>query len=521
MEKMTPEKQFSCLLRARETCFWVCSSEERRVERAIATEAHNSGYQVRFWDCASGAIDIEGAEVKIEGPPNNPHSVFEAIRKREKKEVWILRDLPDWTRADFTIARGLKSLARDLMEDSKPDHLAAVVILTSDPEIPPTLRGVVVSLDWPLPTRQEIREIVKELLNASEREIKNGELEEVVDAAAGLTASDVENAVAYSIALRDGVDPAIVVQQKEQIIRREKVLTWFEPDPRGLDAIGGLELLKAWLLERRLALSEGARAFGLPSPKGVLLAGVPGCGKSLTARALATAWGIPLLRMDLGALRSKYVGESETNLRTALRVAEAVAPVVLWLDEIEKAIGGSGERLDGGVSSDAVGTILTWLQEHEGSVFVIATANDVSALPPEMTRKGRFDEIFFVDLPTASEAKAVLATTIEKFNRKPNDFNLGKLTAQMVGFSGSEIAETVPSGLFRAFAEGERKLKDADILAAAATTVPLSESAKTRIDALRNWAGSHARPASPPEETEKAKTTATGRGAALKVSQGG
>lgn len=575
---MTPEKRFRCLMRARNTLLWVVSEEERRAERAIGTVAAKAGYQVRFWDCATGASDLEDGAVEIPKPENNPKSVFAKIRERDCREIWVLRDLHHWLK-DPTCERGLKSLAREVQEDNDRSRLSVIVVLSPEPTVPAGLRGMTTVLEWPLPSRSELEVILDDILLQSGKKV-NGDRESVIDAAAGLTAQDAESALAYSIVLNGRVDPATVADQKKLIIDREQVLTWFEPDSRGLDAIGGLYPLKTWLNERRLALSPEARSYGLPVPKGVLLVGVPGCGKSLTAKAMPTAWGIPLLRMDIGALRSKYVGESEQNLRKALRVAEAVAPVVLWLDEIEKSIGSASGRQDGGVAADAVGTILTWLQEKAGSVFVVATANDVSALPPEMTRKGRFDEIFFVDLPTTPEREAILATTLVKHSRMRHEatykqvyakvfadtykappepkggenatqvkkweaavrnatikakeaataaaleaataaeldlesFDCLMVASKTAGFSGAEVAELIPSAMFSAFADGQRLPSNDDLLAAVGRTVPISKSAKERIEALREWSESRARPASDSESTAAAGSS--GRAATLEL----
>lgn len=285
------------------------------------------------------------------------------------------------------------------------------------------------------------------------------------------------------------------------MIAREKVLTWHDPDPRGLAAVGGLELLKGWLNARRAAFGPKARAFGLPAPKGCMLVGVPGCGKSLVAKAVAAAWQMPLLRLDMGALRSKYVGDSEANIRKALQVAEAVSPCVLWLDEIEKSLAGAtGPQGDGGVAADALGAVLSWMQERAGAVFVIATANDVSSLPPELLRKGRFDELFFVDLPTAPERAAILRASLGQFNRSDAKVDIDGLAASALqGFTGAEISALIPDALFAAFADGERQIINQDILEAAMTVVPLSKTAAEKISTLRDWAKGRARPASAPE----------------------
>jgi SpoVK/Ycf46/Vps4 family AAA+-type ATPase len=274
-----------------------------------------------------------------------------------------------------------------------------------------------------------------------------------------------------------------------------------------------LDLLKGWLSARKQAFSPRARAFGLPAPKGALLIGPPGTGKSLVAKCIASAWGMPLLRLDMGALKSKWVGESEANIRKALQVAEAVSPCVLWLDEIEKALGGStSPQGDGGVAADALGAVLSWMQERVGSVFVIATANDVRALPPELMRKGRFDEVFFLDLPTAVERSAILASSLRQFDRAP-DAQIDSVARATAGFTGAELSALVPDALFVAFAENERAITSADLLEAAKNVVPQSKSASEKLEVLRTWAKGRARPASTPEAAERSG----GRGAALDV----
>jgi SpoVK/Ycf46/Vps4 family AAA+-type ATPase len=287
-----------------------------------------------------------------------------------------------------------------------------------------------------------------------------------------------------------------VAKEKKRVIARERVLEWFDPIPGGLDAVGGLDNLKAWLVSRRSAYSARAREYGLPPPKGAFLVGVPGCGKSLTAKAIATAWGVPLLRLDLGGLKSKFVGESEGNLRKALSVIEVIGRCVVWLDEIEKALGGATQgAADGGVSSDALGTILSWLQERQGGAFVIATSNDASALPPEILRAGRFDALWWLDLPTRGERGEILKTALVANGRAEVALNLGKIADACDGFTGSEIAELVPDALYRAFADNEREITTDDLLQAAQTIVPLSRTAAEKIAKMREWAAGRARPA--------------------------
>jgi SpoVK/Ycf46/Vps4 family AAA+-type ATPase len=228
--------------------------------------------------------------------------------------------------------------------------------------------------------------------------------------------------------------------------------------------------------------------------------GVPGCGKSLTAKAIATAWGRPLLRLDLGALKSKYVGDSESNLRKALEVIKSVGPCVVWLDEVEKALAGATQGgADGGVSSDALGTILSWMQERTGEAFVIATANDVSALPPELLRKGRFDELWFVDLPTTKERAEVLKAALREYNRQGVKIDAMKVAEACVDFTGSEIAAIVPDALYAAFADKKRQINTNDLVSAASKVVPLAKTARDKITKLREWASANARRATTPE----------------------
>jgi SpoVK/Ycf46/Vps4 family AAA+-type ATPase len=340
--------------------------------------------------------------------------------------------------------------------------------------------------------------------------LKNGSRDAVIDAAMGLTADEAASCYAKSLVTLKRVDAFVVAQEKKRVIARERVLTWIDPDPRGLDAVGGLDELKSWLTARKMALTKAARDYGLPAPKGVLLVGVPGCGKSLSAKAIAAAWQIPLLRLDMGALRSKYVGESETNIRKALQVAETVSPCILWLDELEKALGGATQgAADGGVSADALGAILLWLQERTVPVVVVATANNVDALPPELMRKGRFDEMFFVDLPTPVERAAIIRTTMQSFGRDPDSLNSSKIAMATSGFSGAELAALVPDAMFVGFADGARPITTGDLLDAASAVVPMSKSQSERITKLRQWAAGRCRPASSTatSKTETARGT--------------
>jgi len=493
----------AALLRARNPLLWIVTREEARVEGYLFEAAAAAGYLARTWDVAQGVAEIGGSVRRDIGSPD-PAQTLDAIRERSgERGVWIMRDLPAWLTgpAGATTLRQVRNLARSL-PGAPRDSAQALVVLSPDGEVPPELANHATVIEWPLPDRAEIAGILDAALDALPDELReqaapNGQREAAIDAAVGLSGEEAASCYAKSLVQLRRIDPAAVASEKKRVIARERVLEWFDPLPGGLDAVGGLEGLKGWLSARRAAYSPQARAYGLPAPKGAMLVGVPGCGKSLTAKAIATAWGIPLLKLDLGALKSKFVGESEGNLRRALRVIEAIGRCVVWLDEIEKALAGATQgAADGGVSSDALGTVLSWMQDRSGEAFVIATANKVEDLPPELLRKGRFDELFFVDLPNEVERIEVLAATLRRFGRGKVKLDAAKVAAACAGFTGSEIAEIVPDALFAAFGDGEREITTADLVASAAAVVPLSKTAAEKIAKLRDWAKGRARPAS-------------------------
>ena len=502
----------AALLRARNPLIWIVSKEEARVESLLMLAASAAAYEPRFWDCSTGISDYAGAPQEQGRGVTDPAQAIAAIRDSRKRQLWVLRDLAPWLR-DPTVTRALRSLARSLPLSPR-DEARAVVVLTPDANVPAELAGHAIVIDWPLPDRAEIAQLLDGAIAALPDGIReaaalNGAREAAIDAAVGLTGEEAQSCYAKSMVLSRKIDPAAVAQEKRRVIARERVLEWFDPLPGGLASVGGLDLLKSWLASRRAAFSPAARAYGLPAPKGCLLVGVPGCGKSLTAKAIATAWGMPLLRLDMGALKSKFVGESEGNIRKALKVAETVAPCVLWLDEIEKALAGATSgAADGGVSADALGTVLSWMQDRAGSVFVVATANDVSALPPELLRKGRFDELFFVDLPTPIERAAIVATALRAHGRDPALFSLEQLHAiagATKDFTGAEVSALIPDALFAAFADAGREITAADLILAAGNTAPLARTAAERITKLRDWAKGRTRPASSAQEsTEQA-----------------
>jgi hypothetical protein len=516
-KSQTVAADIAALLRARNS-LWIVTREEARAEGFLIEAAAAAGYITRTWDVASGACEIDGSEANLGLDPSelkDPGTMLGAIKDRaqngKERCVWIMRDLPVWFEGmpGAATQRGLRNLAR-LLPGIPRESAQAVIILTPKGEVPAELADHVTVVEWPMPDRNEIASILDTAVSAiadpekREAAAPNGAREAAIDAAVGLTGEEAASCYAKSLVQFKKIDPVAVVQEKKRVIARERVLEWIDPLAGGLDAVGGLDVLKGWLVSRKLAYSAAARAYGLPMPKGALIGGIPGTGKSLTAKAIATAWEVPLLRLDMGALKSKFVGESEQNLRKVFKVIEAIGRCVVWIDEIEKALqGATSGSADGGVSSDALGSLLSWMQDRKSEAFVIATANDVESLPAELLRKGRFDEVWWVDLPNASERTEIVKASLKYNGRKPvGDY--AAVVDATEGFTGSEIAALVPEAMFAAFADGQREIIEQDLLNVAKSVVPLSKTAAARIEKLRAWAKGKARPATTPE-TEGAR----------------
>jgi MoxR-like ATPase len=514
----------AALLRARNPLLWIVTKEEQRVELYLFEALKNAGYELRTWDAAQGII-----KGSLTGEPKQPetsdiNTALDVIRAdakasagpNAKRGAWILRDLPPWLDGliGLKTVRQLRNLSKMLPGVDSPTA-QAMIVLSPSGKVPPELEGHATVIEWPLPDRAEISMLLDAQINGLRDNLKAGALpkgmrEPAIEAALGLSGEEVQACFARSMVQYKKIDPVAVAREKKRVVAREGVLEWYDPLPGGLDAVGGLENLKAWLNQRKMAYSPAARAYGLRAPKGALLVGVPGCGKSLTAKAIATAWDYPLLRIDLGGLKGKFVGESEGNLRRAIAVIEAIGRCIVWIDEIEKALAGATQgAADGGVSADALGTILSWMQERRGESFVIATANDVTALPPELMRKGRFDDVWFVDLPNEQERRDILKASLKANGRDKAAIKLSQVAASTNGFTGVEISELVPSAMFEAFADDEREITTSDILKVAKDVAPLSKTAGDRIQKLRDWAKGKARNAT--ATTAEREQTSTSR----------
>ncbi len=360
-------QDISALLRARNPLLWIVTREEARVEASLFEAAASANYIARTWDVAQGVADISGAPQQGIGGAD-PGDMLRTIQQRalngNERAVWLMRDLPVWLK-DLTGAatcRSLRNLAR-MLPGCPREQAQAVIILSPSGEVPPELAGHVTVIEWPLPDREEISFIMHSAVESLPEKMQANALKHPdasIDAAVGLSGEEAAACYAKSLVQTRTIDPLAVAKEKKRVVARERVLEWYDPIPEGMDAVGGLDALKAWLKSRQNAYTPEAKAYGLPAPKGALLVGVPGCGKSLSAKAIATAWGCPLLRLDLGALKSKYVGESEGNLRKALNVINSVGRCVVWLDEIEKALAGAtqggadGAQLDAGAHRRSV-----------------------------------------------------------------------------------------------------------------------------------------------------------------------
>lgn len=423
----------------------------------------------------------------------------------DKKFVLLLEDFHHYLHEHTLISR-LRSFAIGVA--SQKINGISVVISQPVAALPPELEKEIQVMHMPLPDADDLKKLMaqaRQRYNIHERDFQ--ESPALIDAALGLSTSEAQLAFAKAACqfnrLTDAEIP-FIVKEKEQVIRKNGHLEYFHPKAT-LDDVGGLDNLKSWLKRRKQSFGKDAREFGLETPRGVLLLGIPGTGKSLAAKAVANAWQLPLLRLDMGKIYGGIVGQSEANIRSALQTAEALAPSILWVDEIEKGLSGmqSSGATDGGTTSRVLGTFLTWLQEKEKPVFVVATANHIAQLPPELLRKGRVDEIFFVDLPTQQDRKDIIAIHLKRRQRL-EDFSpeeLDELASVSKGFTGAELEEAVKEAMFLAFDAGHQLRKN-DILEAIQATSPLSQTMHEMINDTREWAKGRAVNASsqPPEK---------------------
>ena len=429
-----------------------------------------------------------------------PVQVLGTLEAMTLEAVFILKDFHRHT-DDPVVVRHLRDVGQKFSTNRR-----TVVITAPSFAVPPELTGLIEFLDLPLPDNARLRQIVDEVWK---RVSETRTLRKTVDAAGmdavisnlrGLTEEEADRAISQAIVTRYGLFPETaldVLQAKKDALRRSGMLEFVDAS-ENMTAIGGLENLKAWLARRRGSWEESAREFGLEPARGVIILGVQGCGKSLCARAVAGEWDLPLVKFDSAAIFDKYIGETEKRIEKVFRVAEGLAPCVLWIDELEKVFAGSGPdsaSVDAGVSSRILASFLSWMQDRKAPVFVAATCNNVNALPPELIRKGRFDELFFVDLPNPAERKQIFSIQLKKRGRNPADFDLDRISAAAHGFSGAEIDAAVQSALFAAYS-AKQPLSTQILLTVILQTVPLSVTRAEEIQSQRAWARERAVPAS-------------------------
>lgn len=494
---MDAAREIEVLIRAKYPLLYVVSWEERRVEEAVKQVCDKLKRHLHTWSVTQGmkpAVNRTAGPVKAGGLPGELEALALAHEAPEYT-VFLLRDFHPYMR-DSRVIRLLRDLSARLRSKAQTLILLGPVL-----SLPTELEKDVNVIDFPLPRAPEIAAQLDLVLGAVkdnaalETKLEPDHRELLVKSAQGLTLDEIESAFARSLVEHKRLDVDVILEEKKQIVRKSGLLEYY-PATDKMQDVGGLELLKEWLAKRRKAFTDKAKEYGIPVPKGVLLLGVQGCGKSLVAKAIAAAWNLPMLKMDVGRIFGSLVGQSEENIRRAIKVAESVAPCILWADELEKGfagVGGSGVS-DSGTTARVFSTFLTWMQEKTKPVFIIATANDVSALPPELLRKGRFDEIFFIDLPDKEERKEIFAIHLRKRNRDPKKFKLDVLAEKSEGFSGAEIEQIVAAALLNAF-DDDREVKQADLIKECEAMVPLSVMMAEEIDELRTWAKLRTRPA--------------------------
>lgn len=493
------KEELSVLIQAQYPLIYLVTSEEERAEQAIATIAQMKPQRrVYVWTVTQGMSEY-GQPRSIQHNTVSPQAAIEWAMNRQRdpqrdSSIFIFKDLHPFFN-DPQTTRWLRDAIASFKGTQK-----AIIMMSPVQTIPIELEKEVVVLDFPLPDMTELNQVLTQQLDpARARRLTTEAREKLLRAALGLTKDEAEKVYRKAQVTTGRLTEAevdIVLSEKKQLIRRNGILEYIEEDET-IDAVGGLEELKKWLRQRSNAFTERAREYGLPQPKGMLILGVPGCGKSLIAKTTSRLWGLPLLRLDMGRVYDgSMVGRSEANLRNALKTAESISPVILFIDELDKAFAGSAGSADsdGGTSSRIFGSFLTWMQEKNSPVFVMATANRVERLPGEFLRKGRFDEIFFVDLPTLEERQEIFNIHLTKRRRDITRFDLEQLGKVSDGFSGAEIEQALVAAMYDAFAQ-DREFTQLDIIAAIKATQPLSRTMTEQVTALREWARQRARPA--------------------------
>lgn len=477
-------EEFNLLLKARYPILYISSLEEDRIEYTIRKCVKFTGNKAIYtWDFVEGYVNNPNNKGFAS---KNPLQALELVEKltSDTPALFILKDFDKFL-TDISVSRKLKNLIRVLKIQPK-----TIIILATEVNIPVELNDLITFVEFKLPTEMEIRIELKRLFTSLGQKVDEDFLEILVRSCQGLSIERIRRALSKSIAQYSSIDSRtleLVLIEKQQLISQTQILE-FQPTSTTFDDIGGLINLKSWLSNRKESFSEKAKLYGLPVPRGLLIAGVQGTGKSLTAKAIANDWQLPLLRLDIGRLFGGIVGESESRVRQMIQISEALSPCILWIDEIDKAFMEQSNRGDNGTSSRVLATFITWLSEKTSQVFVVATANNFSVLPLEVIRKGRFDEIFFVNLPSKIERKQIFTVFLKQL--RPNnfeDYDIELLTTRSDGFSGAEIQQSIIEGMHLAFNE-KREFTTSDILQGVSQIIPLSQIDPERTKKLQDWA---------------------------------
>jgi SpoVK/Ycf46/Vps4 family AAA+-type ATPase len=489
------KEELSILIQAQYPLIYLVTSEEERAEQTIEALAQGKPQRKVFvWTVTHGIVEYGQPRNVTQHNTVSPEAAVEWVIRQREPGIFVFKDLHPFIDSP-AVTRWLRDAIASFKETQR-----TIILMSPVQNVPVELEKEVIVLDYPLPDMTELNQVLSQQLEVSRtRRVTTEAREKLLKAALGLTRDEAEKVyrkahVTAGRLTEEEVD--IVLSEKKQLIRRNGILEYIEEDET-LDAVGGLDELKHWLRQRSNAFTERAREYGLPQPKGMMILGVPGCGKSLIAKTTSRLWGLPLLRLDMGRVYDgSMVGRSEANLRNALKTAESISPTILFIDEIDKAFAGStgSADSDGGTSSRIFGSFLTWMQEKTSPVFVMATANRVERLPGEFLRKGRFDEIFFVDLPSADERKEIFRIHLSKRREDIARFDLDQLVMVCDGFSGAEIEQALIAAMYEAFAQ-DREFTQLDIIAAIRATLPLSKTMHEQVTALRDWARQRARPA--------------------------
>ncbi len=490
-------ERFEQLITGGYCCISIVTYEEQYALEIVRQVALGLSRDMWIWSVSGGVRDGLLANSPFIADTESPAFGLRNFTNAKEGSICVTLDLAEYLKGGVT----LRNL-RDIIDLFKKNGSILVMIDSSD-NLPDVMGSYARPFEISFPDKDELKEIIRKTLQRFHRKkpievgISQRGLDTIVRNLSGLTRRQAERIIVDTVAEDrrfDDNDINVVIASKRRMVQHGGLLEYIQT-PLDLSEIGGMKCLKKWLDERKDAFTSKAEDFGLKAPKGVLMLGVQGAGKSLCAKAVATAWHQPLLRMDPGALFASYIGESERNLRDALRQTEAMSPVILWIDEIEKGFASAASQsTDGGLSKRMFGTLLTWMQEHEDPVFVIATANDIEALPPELLRKGRFDEIFFVDLPSENVRKEIFAIHLKKRKRDAGQFDLEALAKTSEGYSGSEIEQAVISALHAAYAD-KTELDTNRILSALRTSPPLSVTMAESVQFLRAWSEGRCVPA--------------------------